>query len=182
MIDDIPTVGLEQQGTEPSGEVVHALHQITGGPVDQEAAERLIANCRAAAADCTIEEILEFAWSKAFLCRSGKIENPIGFLITQVPKHFQGEALKTYRDKKRKELEAAAELAAREEERRLIAARELAETEQRHQVRAGIAERYRREQGIDLKGLLEDTEADGVLKDWAQRMLQLGQRYPSHYD
>ena len=186
--DYIPTVGLEDEealgtpGDAASAEVVRALHQITGSPVDQEAAERLIANCREVAADCTMEEILEFAWSKAFLCRSGKIENPIGFLITQVPKHFQGEALKTYRDKKRKELEAAAELAAREEERRLEAERELAATEQRHKMREKLAEKYRKGQGIDVKTLLEDAEADGVLKDWARRMLNLGQRYPAQYD
>jgi hypothetical protein len=133
-----PTVGLMTRA--PAGstevapptatEVIEALQQITGNPVDREAAARLINNCRTEAADCTIEEIVEFAWSKAFLCRSGKIDNPIGFLITQVPKHFQGEALQAYRDKKRKELEAAAVASAREEQRRQQSERELAEIEE----------------------------------------------------
>src|ERR1017187_3207589 len=121
---DRPTVGplisalpgrseVVQGDRQQAAEVIQALQQITGNPVDQEAADRLIRNCSIEAPDCTIEEIVEFAWSKAFLCRSGKIENPIGFLITQVPKHFQREALQAYRANKRKELEAAAASAAR---------------------------------------------------------------------
>jgi hypothetical protein len=170
--------GARQQVTE----VIQALQQITGTPVDQEAADRLILNCRTAAPDCTIEEIIEFAWSKAFLCRSRKIENPIGFLITQVPKHFQGEALQAYRDNRRKELEAAAALATREEQRRQEAEREIAEVEERQRLRRQIAERHRLEQGIDLKGLVQDSEADDVLKQWAKRMLKLGHRYHPRYD
>src|ERR1017187_7918788 len=121
---DRPTVGplisalpgrseVVQGDRQQAAEVIQALQQITGNPVDQEAADRLIRNCSIEAPDCTIEEIVEFAWSKAFLCRSGKIENHIGFLITQVPKHFQREALRAYRENKRKELEAAAASAAR---------------------------------------------------------------------
>jgi hypothetical protein len=163
-------------------EVIQALQQITGNPVDQEAADRLIGNCRTEAADCTVEEIMEVAWSKAFLCRSGKIENPIGFLITQVPKHFQREALQAYRENRRKELEAAAALATREEQRREEAEREIAEMEERQRVRSQIAERHRVEQGIDLKGLLQDSAADDVLQQWAKRMLKLGHRYHPHYD
>jgi len=137
----------------------------------------LIKDCRRRAADCTIEEIVEFVWSKAFLCRSGRIENPIGFLITQVPKHFQGDALQSYRERKRKELEAATASAAREEQLRDQSEREAAEIEERNRVRSQIAERHRMEQGIDLKSLLKDSEADEVLKEWAKRMLRLGDRY-----
>jgi hypothetical protein len=163
-------------------EVIQALQQITGNPVDQEAADRLIGNCRTEAADCTVEEIMEVAWSKAFLCRSGKIENPIGFLITQVPKHFQREALQAYRENRRKELEAVAALATREEQRREEVEREIAEMEERQRVRSQIAERHRIEQGIDLKGLLQDSAADDVLQQWAKRMLKLGHRYHPRYD
>lgn len=190
---DRPTVGLIAEALTGHAEVtlderqqaadfIQALQQITGNPVDQEAADRLIKNCRAEAPDCTVEEIVEFAWSKAFLCRSGKIENPIGFLITQIPKHFQGEALLAYRDNKRKGLEAAAVLVTREEQRRQAAERELAEMEDRQQTRTQIAERHRVEQGIDLGGLLQDREADDVLKQWASRMLKLGHRYQPRYD
>jgi len=194
-----PTVGLEptmgppatsgrsevvegERQQAPAAAVIQALQQITGNPVDQEAADRLIRNCRTEAADCTIEEIVEFAWSKAFLCRSGKIENPIGLLITQVPKHFKGDALQAYRENKRKALESAAALATREEQRRQERDREIVEIEERHRVRSQMAERHRIEQGIDLKGLLQDSEADDVLKDWAKRMLKFGYRHRPHYD
>jgi len=166
----------------PAAEVIQVLQQITGTPVDQEAADRLIKNCRFEAPDCSIEEIVEFAWSKAFLCRSGKIDNPIGFLITQVPKHFQGEAFQTYRTNKRKELEVAAAAAAREEQRRQEAEAEIAEMQQQRQLRSQIAERHRIEQGIDLKSLLKDAGADDALKDWAKRMLKLGFRYQASYE
>jgi hypothetical protein len=172
----------EAQGeSEQAMAVIQALQQITGNPVDQEAVDRLITNCRTEAADCTIEEIVEFAWGKAFLCRSGKIENPIGFLITQVPKHFQGEALRAYRESKRKDLEAAAESAVREERRYQETAREAAALEERQRVRTEIVERHRIELGIDLKRLLQDSEADDVLQAWARRMLQLGDRYAARY-
>jgi hypothetical protein len=181
---DRPTVGLievpvsaAEDEPPPVTGIIQAIQQITGTSVDQEAADRLIRSCRAEAADCTIEEILEFAWSKAFLCRSGKIANPVGFLITQIPKHFQGEAFQAYRETKRKELEAAAALAARAEEQRRESELALAEMEERQRVRSQIAERHRQDQGIDLKGILEDSEADETLKKWAKRMLKLGHRY-----
>ena len=190
---DRPTVGplisalpgrseVVQGDRQQAAEVIQALQQITGNPVDQEAADRLIRNCSIEAPDCTIEEIVEFAWSKAFLCRSGKIENPIGFLITQVPKHFQREALRAYRENKRKELEAAAASAAREEERRQEAERDLVALEERQRFRSQIAERHRTEQGIDLKGLLKDSESDDVLKGWAKRMLKFGPRHQPRYE
>jgi hypothetical protein len=170
-----------QVDSEQALAVLQVLQQITGNPIDQEAVDRLIKNCRTEAADCTTEEIVEFVWSKAFLCRSGKIENPIGFLIKQVPKHFQGEALQSYRENKRKELEAAAEMAVREEQRHQESERELAAMEERQRVRIQIVDRHRIEQGIDLKRLLQDSEADDVLQAWAKRMLQLGDRYAARY-
>lgn len=177
-----PTVG--PNGDMRSGQmtdVLSVLQQITGVPVDQEAADRLIGNCRAEASDCTLEEIVEIAWSKAFLCRSGKIDNPIGFLITQVPKHFQADSLQTYRLNKRRELEAAAASAARDEDRRREAERELAEMEESQRVRGQVAERHRTGQGIELKSLLQDPEADDTLKDWARRMMKLGHRHLPQY-
>jgi len=176
-----PTVGLDEQSPSVT-DVIAALQQITGNPIDQEAADRLIRNCRAEAPDCTTEEIVEFAWSKAFLCRSGKIDNPIGFLITHVPKHFQGEALRTYRENKRRQIDAAAAAAARAEEQRLEAERELADVEERERVRSAIAERHRLEQGIDLKALVQDAEADDVLKQWAKAMLKLGRRFQPRFE
>lgn len=172
--------------TDPAGasvtDLVEGLQQILGGSIDQQAADRLLHGCRSQAPDCTIPEILEFAWSKAFLCRSGRITNPIGFLITQVPKHFEGEAFRTYRQAKRKQLEAAAVAAAQEEERRLEHEREIAEFQERYEQRVAITEKFRTGQGIDLKELERSPEADEAVKDWARRMLKLGHRFQPKYD
>ncbi len=185
-VGTMPPLGLVRTvGSAPSAslvELLQALHQITGAPVDREAGERLIRDCRAEAPDCTVEEILELAWSKAFLCRSGKIENPMGFLITQLPKHFQPEALHAFRDRKRQELESAALIAAREEQRRREYEEELAAMEERQRIRTQVAENHRLEQGIDLWTLLSDPAADEVLKEWARRMLKLGHRYHPGYE
>ncbi len=191
-VESQPTVGTilsvgTTQAVQPAPspslvELLQALHQITGAPVDREAGERLIRDCRAEAPDCTVEEILELAWTKAFLCRSGKIENPMGFLITQLPKHFQSEALQAFRDRKRQELESAALIAAREEQRRREYEEEIAAMEERQRLRAQVAEKHRLEQGIDLKILLSDPAADEVLKEWARRMLKLGHRYHPGYE
>ena len=89
--------------------------------------------------------------------------------------------MRAYRESKRKDLEAAAESAAREEQRYQEAVREAAALEERQRVRTQIAERHRIEQGIDLKRLLEDSEGDDVLQAWAERMLKLGSRYAPRY-
>ena len=177
----IPTVGPERRDNSTAMDLLAVLQQITGRPVDQEAGDRLVANCRREADDCTLEEIVEIAWSKAYLCRSGKIDNPVGFLITQVPKHFQGEALQAYRLSKRKELDGAAAAAAREAQRLEEIEAELARLEETKRVRASAAERHRVGQGIDLRALSEDATTDEVLKEWARRMMKLGYRYRPEY-
>jgi hypothetical protein len=180
-----PTVGLIEAPPipkpNPTPDILTVLRQITGAPVDQEAADRLVSNCRVEAPDCTLDEIIELAWSRAFLCRSGKIDNPIGFLITQVPKFFQGEALASFRLNKRMELEAAAQASAREEDRRREAERETGEVEEAKRLRQEVAERHRSGQGIDLKAVLQDGGADDILKQWASRMIRLGYRYQPEY-
>lgn len=185
----IPTVGpvgagrtRGQRGNQVSlSEVIVALQQITGIAVDQEAAEQLIRKCRAEAADCTTEEIVEFAWSKSFMCRSGKIANPVGFLITQLPKHFQPESIAAYRARKAKELEAAETAAAQDAVRQEAADRQVAELERAERSRTAVAERYRTPKGIDVKAVLEDGDTDEGLRQWAERLLKLGRKYASRY-
>ncbi len=74
----------------------------------------LIKNCRQQAADCTEEEIIHFIKEKALLvqARHSRIYNPIGFLLTAVPKCLAGEAFRLYREEqtRRRESEAAYEL------------------------------------------------------------------------
>ncbi len=65
--------------------------------IDDEAAAVLWHQCRRRAADCTPEEILHFTRAKAAIFRSGKIQNPTGFLLTAVPKCFEGASFSDYR-------------------------------------------------------------------------------------
>ena len=66
-------------------------------PVDDEAVTVLWRQCRKRAEDCTVEEILHFARAKAAILRTGKIQNPVGFLLASVPKCFEGESFAAYR-------------------------------------------------------------------------------------
>ncbi len=69
------------------------------GSADEDAALRLLRNCRDRAPDCTKEEILHFIDEKGTMTRTrdSRIHNPIGFLIDAVPKCFVGESLTQYR-------------------------------------------------------------------------------------
>jgi hypothetical protein len=180
-----PTVGLEippPSAPLDSSSLIPELERITATPVDAEAAARLVRDCSLVAADCTLAEIAEFAWSKATLCRSGKLDNPLGFLIAQLPRLFQPESLRAHRERKRQEREAAAAAAVREQEQILASEKELEQLERRQQERSRVAERHRSPEGIELQPLLEDEEADAVLREWARRMLRLGHRHRPGYD
>lgn len=163
------------------GPLIEALNQITTFPVDMEAAQRLYRECIAEASDCTISEVVDIAWSKAALCRSGKIENPIGFLISQVPKHFQGDALVKYREAKAKDEEAVANLERQQEVEQKRLERELTEMDDLYRQRVTYAERFRNENGIDLKSLRGAQDVPGPLREWAERMMKNGFRYARKY-
>jgi hypothetical protein len=94
---------------------------------DDEAVETLWTECRLRVADCTVDEILYFANDKAAICRSGSIKNPTGFLLTAVPKCFEGQNFANFREDKRR----------REETQRQ-------ESEARDKIRKRQAEAYRR--------------------------------------
>ena len=85
------------------------------GPVDDDVLTRLIGNCRLATPDSTEDEIIHFIEEKGALVRAGRIHNPIGFLLTAVPKCFSGETFRFYREEqaRRREREAAAAARAR---------------------------------------------------------------------
>ena len=89
--------------------------------IDNEAITILWAECKARAADCTTEEVLYFSHKKAAICRNGKIQNPIGFLLAAVPKCFDGQAFTNFREEqtKLKEAERKSEEGKREEAQRL---------------------------------------------------------------
>lgn len=85
-------------------DLLEGLRRLTS-QVDNQAVTILWTECRARAADCTVEEILHFAQKKALLFGTGKINNPVGFLLSVVPKCFEGEAFVGFRAEMRKQQE-----------------------------------------------------------------------------
>ena len=77
-------------------ELTQGLREIVDYP-DDEAAAVLWRQCRRRAPDCTPAEVLHFARGKAGLFRSGRIQNPTGFLLAVVPKCFEGASFAEYR-------------------------------------------------------------------------------------
>jgi hypothetical protein len=77
----------------PSPSIVQALRGCAGAP-DDDAARRLSRECRRRAPDATDEEILHFIHLKA---QTPGIRLPIGFLLTAVPRCFEGESFRQYR-------------------------------------------------------------------------------------
>lgn len=68
------------------------------GYVDDDAVRRIVLDCRKRAADATPEEIADLARVTARRLRNMQnLTNPIGLLIIQVPKCFEGESFKFYR-------------------------------------------------------------------------------------
>jgi hypothetical protein len=69
------------------------------GYVDDEALRRIVTDCRKRAPDATLNEIADLTRMTARRIRSMRnLENPVGLLIVQVPKCFEGEAFETYRE------------------------------------------------------------------------------------
>ncbi|MBV9264981.1 MAG: hypothetical protein JO061_02315 [Acidobacteriaceae bacterium] len=95
--------------------VYAALNQL--GPIDDDAVVRLVAACRAQAADCTESEIVHFVREKAshIQKRESRVHSPIGFLLTAVPKCFSGEVLKKYRNDRMREQESESSREAEEQ-------------------------------------------------------------------
>lgn len=101
-----PTTEATTTGAKPSlKRVAEALREF--GKPDQDAVVQLIRSCRREAPDCTEEEIIHFVQAKGRLLKNGSIQNPIGFLLTSVPKCFAGESFHEFR-KEREHGEAAA--------------------------------------------------------------------------
>ncbi len=104
-----------------------ALHQELSpfGPVDDDAIQQLADRCREQAPDCTVDEIVHFIREKSRLIqkKKGAVYNPLGFLLTAVPRCFASESLRTYREERDRQrrtqaLEETQESAAMERWRR----------------------------------------------------------------
>jgi DNA-binding MarR family transcriptional regulator len=66
---------------------------------DDDALRTLIQNCRKRQSDATEEEIAHFIHLKGELARSlTTVKNPLGFLLESVPKCFEGESFRRFRE------------------------------------------------------------------------------------
>ena len=91
------------------------------GPVDDDVMQQLMTRCRELAADCTGDEILHFIREKSGLIqkKKGNVYNPLGFLLTAVPRCFTNDNLRAYRaEKNRQQQGEIRELEAMERWRR----------------------------------------------------------------
>jgi hypothetical protein len=63
-----------------------------------------------------VTEVIYFTKAKAAVLASGKIQNPIGFLLTAVPKCFEGQSFLAFRRALREQADAEAKLRRQREE------------------------------------------------------------------
>jgi len=107
------------EGDTGVGAVVRALREYLPG-VDDASAADLVGACRQKAPDASADELAYFVRLKADLMfRMGTVKSPMGFLKTAVPRCFEGESFRQYRETEARRREAAQrEEAAREEEER----------------------------------------------------------------
>jgi predicted transcriptional regulator len=72
------------------------------GPVDDDVVKQFVEACRQNAPDTTEEEMVNFIEEKGALihAKESRVYNPIGFLMTAVPKCFSGETLRSYRERR----------------------------------------------------------------------------------
>jgi hypothetical protein len=124
-VGELPTAGVGESPTPPvcetptplgknrkvsetpssSSVVYKALSQF--GIVDDDVLNQLISSCKEEAPDCTDDEIAHFVREKGAMVRAGRISNPIGFLLTAVPKCFSGETFRYFREEQGKLRELA---------------------------------------------------------------------------
>jgi hypothetical protein len=93
------------------------------GPIDDSAARRILESCYEKAPDATHEELEHFVRLQASRIRNSKrVDNPVGLLIAQVPKCFEGESFRQFRESQQQNLnqcrEAELSVAARRDELR----------------------------------------------------------------
>jgi hypothetical protein len=114
----IKTLGREagkETATSPSSSAIVATALRNGGvPIDDDAADKIVASCQKESADATGDEIAHFA--RIVIATHGKnpkINNLVGLLISAVAKYFRPPAteLTRYRAGKKREREKQEQLA-----------------------------------------------------------------------
>ena len=94
----------EATTTTAPAELISGLQKVLEF-VDTEAATLLWNECRLRVPDCRPDEVLYFAQGKASVCAGGRIKNPVGFLLTTVPKCFEGPAFLSFRREEERKAE-----------------------------------------------------------------------------
>lgn len=113
----------ERKREETSSSVVSVLRECFGY-VDDDAVRRIVDECRRRAVDATDEEIATFVRLTAGrIHRMPGLTNPVGMLITQVPKCFEGESFRQFRqiEGQRREAEARRNAELRADAERILA-------------------------------------------------------------
>ncbi len=161
-------LGIKKRKTTTTEEDVFSLvsalaHYVV---VDEDAARRMLGDCRTACGNVSLEEIIAVVHLKASaIARNRSITNPLGLLVRAVPQCFVGAAAGQLRAQLAKEKEYAAmqeqERKRQEAEVSAIAAREYRRCKQilddptatEAQKQSAVA------QLRDLQPLLQDTKA-----------------------
>ena len=94
-----PPSAEKEEAREPG--IVFAAMRLYGNP-DDDAVNALVESCRRERADATAEEIAHFIREKGKLI-TRKIANPVGFLLTAVPKCFASDSFREYREQRMRE-------------------------------------------------------------------------------
>ena len=116
--------------TTTSSELAAGLHKLMPNTAwDEDAIPILWNDCRSRAPDCTVDMILQQVSHQLGMKSWNRIQNPVGFLLTSVPKSLQAVASAS---KKREQARAEDDLASakRDAEKRLQHEKELAAWEE----------------------------------------------------
>ena len=134
---------------------------------DDDARRQLVANCCRVAQDATIDEIVHFTRLKQKqLLRGHKgVDNPVGLLLTAVPKCFEPDSLNRYRS----EIQSTPSSdTGRQED--LI--REAAQAEARYTLWTQISEAHKDEHGYDMQAIADDPQLDDKGREQAKRLIE----------
>ena len=129
---------------------------------DGDAVTLLWNECQMRAPDCTTDEVLYFARQKASVCRNGKIQNPVGFLLTAVPKCFEGEAFHHFRAEQVRLNEEERKRKEAQEERSRLQTAELHREEELHR----LAEQRLQALTTEEYQALHDTVRRELIRSW----------------
>jgi len=101
------SIGQVEASSSPEVRALRERVEKLIGPVDTDAVRKLWAQCRGRAGDCTVEEVAYFVEYKLRWVRN--IQNPVGFILTAVPRHFENGGHLSVRETLRQEAEARRE-------------------------------------------------------------------------